>query len=227
MIEGLDRALAQFDITPKDISLYEMAFTHASYTNEHLDEQDYDRLEFLGDSILDMVIGDFVYQFYPKADSGILSKMRSALVEGRTLTDFSEKSFGFDVLVRYSVGEKGNVRFHHHINEDVLEAFIGAVYLDQGYSFVRNLLYKIYAPLIPTALDRATRNDSKSRLQELLSSNIDYVVVATENINTENVSYIVEARVGTAVLGIGRGHNQKEAEINSAQDALQKRVGGK
>jgi ribonuclease-3 len=225
MIEGLAEALKQFGIVPKDISLFEMAFTHASYTNEHPDSPSYDRLEFLGDSILDMVIGDFVYQANPTADSGHLSKMRAVLVEGKTLTDFSEVRFGFDKLVRYSVGEKGNVRFHHHINEDVFESFVAAVYLDQGYAFVREMLAQIYAPLLPQAFEMEEKADSKSRLQELLISDIDYVVTQAQNVNTEDVSYTVEARMGNVVLGTGRGHNQKEAEINAAADALSKRVG--
>ena len=118
MIEGLDALLGRFGIVPKDISLYEMAFTHASYTNEHPNSPSYDRLEFLGDAVLDLVIASYAYKNYPTLNSGQLSKVRALLVEGKTLTDFSENRFGFASLVRYSVGEKGNTRFHKHINED-------------------------------------------------------------------------------------------------------------
>jgi ribonuclease-3 len=225
MIQGLDSIFKQFNITPHNLSLYEMAFTHSSYTNEHPMDHDYERLEFLGDSILDMVIGDFLYQSYPDVDEGQLSKMRAALVESKTLTDFSENVYGFASLVRYSVGEKGNTRFHHHINEDVFESFIGAVYLDQGYLFVRKLLADIYKPLIVKAADMAFHNDPKSSLQELLNSDITYVVTSQTNLNTPNVEYVVEARVGGTTLGVGKGHNTAQAETNAAQDALTKKVG--
>jgi ribonuclease-3 len=225
MTEGLDKVFKRFHIVPNDVSLYEMAFTHASYTNEHPAEKDYDRLEFLGDSILDMVIGDFVYQKYPDADSGRLSKMRSALVEGKTLTNFSENCYDFADLVRYSVGEKGNIRFHHHINEDVFESFIGATYLDQGYEFVRSMLSEIYKPLIEKAFELADNSDPKSSLQELLKSDVEYVLVSQSNLNTQDVNYVIEARVGTAVLGKGQGHNRMQAETAAAKDALSKKVG--
>lgn len=226
MIEGLDEVLKQFSIVPKNIALYEQAFTHASYTNEHKECPSYDRLEFLGDSLLDMIVGDLLYQSKPDANSGTLSKMRAALVEGKTLTYFSENRFGFAKLVRYSEGEKNNTKFHKHIDEDVFESFIAAVYLDQGYAFVRHLLEEIYTPLIDESIQLSLDRDSKSRLQEVLKgANVNYVVVKEENPQSENVCFTVEARLGTMVLGVGRGHNTKEAEIAAAKDALSKQVG--
>lgn len=225
MIDGLKDVFERFNIVSDNISLYEQAFTHASYTNEHRDCPCYDRLEFLGDSLLDMIVGDMVYH-NSDGNSGILTKMRSALVDGRTLSSLSEDIFGFDKLVRYSEGEKDNVKFHKHINEDVFESFIGAVYLDQGYEFVRNLIVEIFSPFISQAIDISYKRDSKSRLQEEFSStNVVYQVVKTENLLTSDVCFTVEARVGDVCLGIGKGHNIKEAEINAASDALNKKVG--
>lgn len=226
MIKGLDKVFETFQIVPKDISLYEQAFTHASYSNEHQECPSYDRLEFLGDSLLDMIIGDLVYQSNPTANSGTLTKMRAALVEGKTLTHFSEDVYGFDKLVRYSVGEKDNTKFHKHIDEDVFESFIGAVYLDQGYTTVRRILIDIFSPLLDEAMEVSLRRDSKSRLQELLKGAvIQYVVIKQENLNSPDVCFTVEARYGTMTLGIGKGHNTKEAEINAAYDAISKKVG--
>lgn len=226
MIEGLDAVLNDFHITPNDISLYEMAFTHASYTNEHRDCPSYDRLEFLGDSILDMVVGDLVFHHYPESNSGTLSRSRSALVEGKTLARLSESVFGFASLVRYSEGEKNNVTNHKHINEDVFESFIGAVYLDQGYEKTREIVVNIFTPLLNVALDLSKKRDSKGRLQELMNGVvINYVVVSQTNINKEDCHFVVEARLGNDILGRGEGHNIKEAEINAAQNALSKKVG--
>lgn len=223
MIPGLEETLADFHIIPHDISLYEMAFTHASYTNEHKDCPCYDRLEFLGDSILDMVVGDLVYHHYPNSNSGTLSRSRSALVEGKTLTRLSESIFDFASLVRYSEGEKKNTANHSHINEDVFEAFIGACYLDQGYEFVRKTVTEIFTPLLPVALDLSKKRDSKGQLQEKMNGEvIDYVVISQTNINREDCHFVVEARLGKDILGRGEGHNIKEAEINAAADALKK-----
>ncbi len=225
MIDGLSSVLKQFSIEPHDISLYETAFTHASYTNEHPECPSYDRLEFLGDAILDMVIAEELYRRYPEMDSGAMSKARSVLIEGKTLTQFSEERFGFAPLVRYSVGERGNTRFHRHIDEDIFEAFVGACYLDQGFAFVRRLLIDVYAPLLPDLLRRMEESDPKTRLQELLQSNIEYILVEQSNLNSPDVSYRVNAQIQGTVLGTGVGHNTKEAEMNAARDALSKRVG--
>ncbi len=226
MISGLDKVFERFHIKTDNIALYEQAFTHASYSNEHKDCPSYDRLEFLGDSLLDMIVGDLVYQENPDCNSGSLSKMRSALVEGRTLTRLSEEIFGFSKLVRYSQGEKDNVKFHKHIDEDVFESFVAAVYLDQGYEFVRRMVISIFYPLLSQAMHVSLARDSKSRLQEMLKgANIQYVVLKQENPNSENVCFTVEARYGDVSLGIGKGHNTKEAEINAAKDALRKKVG--
>lgn len=225
MIEGLKEVLEGFHIVPKDIALYEMAFTHASYTNEHPDSPSYDRLEFLGDAILDMVISSYVYRHFPTLNSGQMSKVRAILIEGKTLTDFSENRFGLATLVRYSVGEKGNTRFHRHIDEDIFESFLGAVYLDQGFQFVERLILDIYVPVLPSLLKELELSDPKGRLQEILLSNVDYVCVEQKNLNSPDVSYIVEARLKGTVLGVGKGHNLKEAESNAAKDALAKRVG--
>lgn len=225
MIEGLNKVFERFRIVPKDISLYETAFTHASYSNEHRECASYDRLEFLGDSILDMVVGDLVFQAYPSFNSGYLSKTRSVLVSGKSLTELSSH-FGFSSLVRYSVGEKGNTRNHKKIDEDIFEAFIGAVYLDQGYLCVRSLIEEIMKPKLEEASKIAFKGDSKSRLQEVVApQNLTYVIVKSENLNSEDVCYTVEVRVGDTPLGVGKGHNHKAAEVEAASDALSKMVG--
>lgn len=225
MDKELDVLLESFGIQPKNKETYRQAFTHASYHNEHAESLDYDRLEYLGDSILDMVIADFLFHEYPNCNSGQLSKMRSVLVSGTMLTKLSEEKYGFSKLVRYSKGEQDNVRFHKHIDEDVFEAFIGAVYVDQGYDKARAVLKDIFSPFLKDVYADANRIDAKGRLQELVKDNINYVKISEANLNTDDVSYVVEARYGDAVLGIGRGHNLKEAQTNAALDALSKKVG--
>lgn len=224
-MEGLERLFTVFNLEPHDVSLYEQAFTHASYHNEHPAEMDYDRLEYLGDSILDMTVADLLFHEYPECNSGVLSKMRSVLVSGTSLTRFSEDVYGFSSLVRYSKGEKDNTRFHKHIDEDVFESFIGAVYLDQGYLKVREVIDQIFSPYLKEAYVKINEMDSKGRLQELVKDNIEYVKISESNVNTDDVSYVVEARYAGQVLGVGKGHNIKEAQNRAALDALSKKVG--
>ena len=223
--DGILVLLSEFGIKPNDLKIYDQAFTHASYTNEHPDSPSYDRLEYLGDSILDMVIADILYEKYPNDKSGLLSKKRSVLVEGKMLTCFSEEKYHLAPLVRYSEGEKNNVKFHKHIHEDIFESFIAAIYVDQGYETVRRVIEDIYAPYVDDLDDLLDQSDAKSKLQEIVEANIEYVVISQKDMNSDDVSFTVEARVNGMPLGTGIGHNTKEAEINAAKDALSKRVG--
>ncbi len=87
------------------------------------------------------------------------------------------------------------------------------------------MLSEIYKPLIEKAFELADNSDPKSSLQELLKSDVEYVLVSQSNLNTQDVNYVIEARVGTAVLGKGQGHNRMQAETAAAKDALSKKVG--
>lgn len=223
MIEGLDKILEDFNIKTDNISLYESAFTHRSYTNENKDVTDYDRLEFLGDSLLDMIVGDMVFHYFPNDPSGVLSKARSALVSGKTLSLLSREVYNFASIIRYSKGELTNISNHTHVEEDVFEAFLGAVYLDQGYEFVRDIIVKIFEPLLPISLKVNDERNSKGILQEKLGTEkLDYVVVSSHNISPDKWCYKVEVRLGKQILGTGEGNNTHAAEVAAAKDALSK-----
>ena len=223
----LVKRLQELGIKFNDIELYMEAITHRSYTNEHPESTCYDRLEFLGDSILDMVIGDFLFNLYPTANSGVLSKMRAALVEGKTLTKLTVEVLKVDTLVRYSIGEKNNVRFHTHINEDVFEAFVAAIYLDQGYVFTRKFLLDIFTPYLKEAESLAMLGDYKGKLQQALKDNskIKYNIISQNNLLTPDVNYIAEVCFDGTPIGKGEGHNKKEAKERAALDALNKMAG--
>lgn len=223
MINGLEEILKEFNIETDNISLYESAFTHRSYTNENPKEKDYDRLEFLGDSLLDMIVGDLVYNYFPKADSGVLSKARSALVSGKTLSLLSKDVYNFASVVRYSIGEEQNRSNHKKIEEDVFESFLGAVYLDKGYEFVRKIIVDIFTPLLPISLKVNDERNSKGILQETLSTEkLTYVVKSSECVTPDKWIYKVDVKLNGQVLGSGVGSNKHEAEVAAAKDALSK-----
>lgn len=208
-------------IHPINLNLYDAAFTHASYRNEHRGSLDYDRLEFLGDAVLDLVVGDLIYRQHPDYNSGKLSKLRQQIVEGHNLCDLAIR-YGFPPYVRFSEGEKKNAAFHGHIFEDVFESFIGAVYLDHGFDFVYHLISTVMADYISGA-KFAGEFDWKSKLQEEIQgefkSGVTYEIVNQVGPNT-SPTFTAVCKVDGVILGTGTGHNKKLAMANAAKEAL-------
>ncbi|HBD05783.1 MAG TPA: ribonuclease III [Firmicutes bacterium] len=216
-----------FSIEPKDISLYTAALTHASYKNEHQNEniQDYDRLEYIGDSVLDLVIADLLYKQFPNERSGFLSKTRSYFVNGETLSEISQKVNLLD-YANLSKGELNNTLDRSKLLEDMFEALLGAVYLDQGYEKAKEIITLIFLPGIK-ALKPEDLQDPKSHLQEVLQAEgkgkIEYRVILDEG-NAQNKHFIVEVVFNGIVLGTGQGSSKKHAEKEAASDALRRRI---
>ena len=220
-MEKIIKLLNSLNIKPKNIDLYIEAFTHPSYTNENVGSN-YQRLEFLGDEVSKMIISEYLFNKYPNVNEGELTKTRSYLDRGTTQI-YLAKKYHFDSLVRYSKGEALNTANHDKSLEDVFEAFIGAVYIENGYKFTTDLLLSLYGNILDNALEKASEIniDPKSKLQELLkSSTVKYVITKQRNISLEEDYFIVEARSEGIILGTGKGKNHKEAEKNAALDAL-------
>lgn len=220
--DTLEELIISLGVKPKDMNLFDMAFTHASYSNEHKDSKDYDRLEFLGDGVLDLVVGDLVYNEHKDFDSGALSQNRSKIVEGKNLSAISIE-LGFAPYVKFSEGEKNNAAFHGHIFEDVFEAFIGAVYLENGYEFTFNFIKNLMMDYVKGTKSSAVEVDWKSKLQEEIQaefkSGIQYVVKQKSNINNQPI-FIAVCSLDGVILGTGEGRNKKQAETEAAKEAL-------
>lgn len=226
MINKIKSFLNKLNIHTDNYSLYLEAFTHASFTNENKGEKNYDRLEFLGDALFDLVVAELLFNKFPDANSGDLSKARSYLVRGEMQTKFS-KDYGMGELIRYSIGEQNNVMHHKKIEEDVFEAFLGALYIDKGMLEVRKFLEKLYSSLLDNAIYQAKKNetDPKSNLQERLgSSKVEYFIIKQRDNKIADDKCIVEVRSEGILLGIGTGSNHNDAEKNAALDALNKGV---
>lgn len=207
--------------------LYRVALTHASYRNEHSDgQEDYDRLEFVGDSVLDLVIADLLYRHFESYRSGKLSKVRSLLVKGPSLAKKAEEldllSYAF-----LSNGESKNREDRDRLGEDMYEGLIGAMYLDKGYSYVYEFIKKHHlSDLSNITEDDLT--DAKSKLQEILQKecpggHIIYRVVSEEG-TAQNKHYVIEVTLSGVVLGTGEGGSKKQAEQEAAGDALKRRI---
>lgn len=218
--------LFKWGIAPKQEKLYHSALTHISYKNEHPDcRGDYDQLEFVGDGVLNLVVADLLVHRYPNFRSGKYSKYRSFLVKGKSLAEMADE---IDILsyAFLSKGEANNALDRGKLKEDMFEALIGAIYLDQGFVIVYNLIARLFDKKL-SELNEDDVTDAKSRLQELLqkesAQKIDYEVLKEEG-TAQDRQYEVAVVYNGVVLGMGSGGSKKEAEQNAARDALERRV---
>ena len=218
--------LKSFKIETSNRSLYRQAFTHSSYTNEKKTKTGhYERLEFIGDGVLDLVLADLVYKTYPKLDQGELSKLRIYFVNGVTLTQYARK-YHFDEVLLLGKGQKTNGGSNDKILEDVFEAFLGAVYLDQGFDFVYNLLKEIFLDDIKNVSLNVLK-DYKSQLQEFVQADTRNCVTyrcISEKGNPPHTEFVCEVMWDDQVYGVGKGTSKKKAEQEAARDALSKMV---
>ena len=218
--------LKGFKIETSNRSLYRQAFTHSSYTNEKKTKTGhYERLEFIGDGVLDLVLADLVYKTYPKLDQGELSKLRIYFVNGLTLTQYARK-YHFDQVLLLGKGQKTNGGSNDKILEDVFEAFLGAVYLDQGFNFVYNLLKEIFLEDIKNVSLNVLK-DYKSQLQEFVQADTRNCVTyrcISEKGNPPHTEFVCEVMWDDQVYGVGKGTSKKKAEQEAARDALSKMV---
>ncbi len=208
----------------KDINLLVTALTHRSYVNEHKQsaKEHNERLEFLGDAVLEMVTSDFLYRTFLEPE-GIMTAWRSALVRTESIGAAGEE-LGYGPLVRLSKGEKhGSDRAHAVILADCFEAVIGAIYLDQGYETARAFIEKHILNKIDKIIEEGTWRDPKSYLQEL-AQHQDGSTPSYHVLDEEGPDHDKTFKVGVFVLkqlkGIGEGHSKQEAEGAAAAEAV-------
>jgi ribonuclease III len=225
-VTELRKLLDLFGIETNNIALYEQAFTHSSYVNEKkTDKPCYERLEFIGDGVLDLIIADFVYKQYPDLDQGQLSKLRIYFVNGEALTRYAKK-YNFNNILLLGHGQKINGGTNDKILEDVFESFIGAVYLDKGFDFVYKLIQKIFLEDIQN-VSLSVLKDYKSQLQEYVQADSRNSVLyrcVSETGNPPNTEFVCEVYWDDTVFGVGKGTSKKKAEQEAAKDALSKMV---
>lgn len=212
----------------KDISNLNRALTHSSYRNQPNLVTEYrninECLEFLGDSVLDFVISEYLYNLYPDWNEGKLSKLRSKVVCEQSLVIVARKlSLGEYILV--GKGEATGENMNPSIMADAVEAVIAAVYLDGGLEPAKKLVMELLMQNISDITNKKILRDSKTELQELLQSKHSrsafYRVVDKIGPQHDSV-YVVEAVFDDEVLGVGQGKNKKEAEQVAAAQAVDK-----
>ena len=202
--------------------LLEDAFTHSSYANEHPGRKDYEKLEFLGDAVLELAVSDYLYRHFPRLNEGELTRMRSNIVRTEGFSEFAIEC-GFPEEIDLGKGEeKAGARKRKTLLEDVFEAFNGALFLDQGMPAVQHFLHLTVYPLIAEGDFNASR-DYKTELQERLQVNgpvkIEYQVISEDE---SKPAFKVQILVNGEMVSEGQGRNKKAAEQQAAQAALDK-----
>ncbi|RSI27799.1 Ribonuclease 3 [Streptococcus sanguinis] len=226
-MENLKKALLeQFDLVFADETLLETAFTHTSYANEHrlLKISHNERLEFLGDAVLQLIISEYLYTKYPKRPEGDLSKLRSMIVREESLAGFA-RDCQFDQFIKLGRGEeKSGGRNRDTILGDLFEAFLGALLLDKGVEAVKSFLYQVMIPKVEAGdFERVT--DYKTKLQELLQINGDVEItyqVISETGPAHAKNFEVAVLINGRKSGQGQGRSKKLAEQEAAKNAFEK-----
>ncbi|MDY9924339.1 ribonuclease III [Methanobacterium sp.] len=211
--------LEKFSINPKNIHLYDIAFLHESYSYENDLNECYERLEFLGDAVLDLVVSEFLYEKDQELDEGELTRMRANYVCKKALYTYS-MDIGLDKYVKLGAGAELSRREFYSVTGDVFESFIGALYLDLGLGSVKKFLSKTVMPHIDNG--DVFFYDYKSELQQL--SNQDGFSIVYDLLNEEGEphkkTFTMAAMINGKNYGTGVGGNKKEAQQNAAKEAL-------
>lgn len=212
-------------VTFRDKALLRQAFTHRSYLNEHRELRlaHNERLEFLGDAVLELIVTHALYQMYPKEDEGQLTAYRSALVNTITLSETSAE-LGVDEFLLLSRGEaKDTGRARQYIHANTYEAIVGAIYLDQGYDAAREFVTKTLLPKIDSIVREGAFVDSKSRLQEVAQDKMSVTPTyetLRESGPDHDKRFEVGVFLGTEKVGTGVGRSKQEGEQAAARQAL-------
>ena len=210
--------LNKLNISTNNDGLYINAFTHTSYTNEHEGYPSYERLEFLGDAVLEIIISEYLYK-ERHLEEGVMTRMRSSYVCEEACATYA-KELGLDLDIRVGSGEILN----QTIMADVFEAFVAALYLDQGFNFAKEFVLDIIVKYIDNEVDFL--HDYKSTLQELVQTvkkSIIYEVINEEG-PAHNKKFTSIVKIDDIVMGKGTGNSKKASEQEAAKDALSKRA---
>ncbi|MDD4334673.1 MAG: ribonuclease III [Desulfotomaculaceae bacterium] len=221
-LEGLAKRLA---VDWHDPDLLYQALTHSSFTYESRQNgfDNNQRLEFLGDVVLDLAVSDFLFRSYPNRDEGDLTKMRAALVCEPSLARVA-KELGLGYCMRMGKGEeRSGGRERPSILADVFEALLGAVYLDQGLVVAGNLALQFLAPVIKDVLEGRLDRDYKTELQEIVQQHggeqVQYEILREEGPDHEK-TFTAGVLYKGELAGTGTGRSKKDAEQQAAKFTL-------
>jgi len=211
--------LDKFGIKIDNLDLIEEALTHSSYSNEH-NTKNYERLEFLGDAVLQLITSEYFYRNFD-AKEGELSKIRASFVCESALAQYS-KDVGIDKHIKVGNGQIKNI--NDTIIADCFESVLGAIYLDKGFEVAKKYVLEVLSPHVNE--HHIFLGDYKSRLQEMVQTDkksLEYRLVS-ETGPSHDKTFVYEVVIDNIVYGKGIGKSKKEAEQEAAKNALEKSV---
>ncbi len=225
--EGMKTLEERIGYSFRNKGLLLTALTHSSYKNENPEEteEDNERLEFLGDSVLGLAIAEALFNNEPQLDEAVMAKYKAYLVSKTSLASVA-RQIELGTFLKLGRGEqKTGGADKEGILADAMEALIGAVFLDSSYERARELIYRLMGPLIRQCIEEGPVYDYKTLLQEFTQQRFnclpEYTVIAEEG-KDHNKVFTVDVRIEGQVLGTGRGHSKKEAQMKAAKEALDK-----
>lgn len=201
------------------------AITHSSYANERKTKKLHynERIEFLGDSVLSLVISEYLYKMYPKLPEGELTVTRAKIVCENSLAKCAS-DIGLGKFLLLGKGEElSGGRDKISIQSDAFEALIGAIYIDGGFETAKSFILKYMEDIIKSCVEGKLFYDFKTQLQELVQQNGEQHIlynVVNESGPDHNKTFVTEVSINGSIVGKGTGHSKKESEQNAAKDAL-------
>ena len=211
----------------KNKELLEKALTHSSYVNENKMKQ-YDcneRLEFLGDAVLGLVIGEYFYKSFPKDNEGSLTKMRAESVNEKVLF-FISKTLGLGDYIRFGKGEKKNGGSKREsTSADALEALIGSIYLDADFDTAKKIVLNLFDNFLKEDAYKLFNIDFKTKFQEEVQKSgkkSEYILVKEEGPDNDKI-FFTELYLDDVLVGKGKGRTKKESQQEAAKDAFERR----
>lgn len=228
-LDLLNAFQANLGVNFSNLELLTQVFVHRSYLNEHksFSLANNERLEFLGDAVLELVVTDHLYRTYPNPE-GELTALRSSIVKGEMLAEVARK-MGISQLLLLSKGEaKSGGRDKGYLLANAFEAFLGALYLDKGYDACEKIIHDHVIVYLADIIENKTFIDPKSRLQEYTQEKYGitptYQVVSETGPDHEKI-FTVSVSVGDEELSQGTGGSKQAAQVSAAELALLKAEG--
>ncbi len=212
--------LNKYNLKITDEELLKLALTHSSYSNEHKGGN-YERLEFLGDAVLQLITSEYFYKTLPEVGEGELSKIRASFVCEEALAQYS-KDVGIPNHIRLGNGQIKAL--NDTIIADCFESVLGAIYLDKGFNVAKKYCLEVLTPYIKE--HHIFLGDYKSRLQEMVQTDrktLEYVLVS-ETGPSHDKTFVFDVVIDGIVYGRGTGKSKKEAEQQAAKNALAKKA---
>ena len=208
----------------KDKELLEVAFTHRSYLNENRGKvkEHNERIEFLGDAVVELIVTEMLYHKFPKMKEGEMTAIRSAMVNTDSLSKQATK-LGMEDFLKMSKGELASNKGRWHILANTFEAVVGAIYLDFGFDETRRFLQINLFPFLDEVLEESLHRDPKSFFQEMAQekNGITPLYKTIDEVGPEHdKEYVSAVYIGYEKIAEGKGSSKKNAEINAAVNGI-------